>query len=82
MMHLNPLTTLLSISSQWFTVPIGVIMGAHDKFLCIHKKIEAGEFLLCHHSLWLWSESGDRAAVGISIGVILGFDVLVFPVGY
>jgi hypothetical protein len=35
---LNPLSPLLSISRQWFAVPIGVIMGAHDKFLCIHKK--------------------------------------------
>jgi hypothetical protein len=45
-------------------------------------KNKRGEFLLCHHSLWLWWEGDDRMAVGISDGVILGFDVLVFPVGY
>jgi hypothetical protein len=35
--HLNSPHLSPSISSQWFAVPIGVIMGAHDKFLCIHK---------------------------------------------
>jgi hypothetical protein len=38
-------------------------------------------FAVSSFSLVMW-EGVDRMAVGISIGVILGFDVLAFPVGY
>jgi hypothetical protein len=55
-------------------------MGAHDKFLCIHKKWKSQIFVVSSFSLVTW-EGVDRMAVGISIGVILGFDVLALPVG-
>lgn len=75
--HLPP---FLSASSGW-QFPLGLLWAPMTNFYVFIKN-KRGEFLLCHHSLWLWWEGDDRMAVGISDGVILGFDVLVFPVGY
>lgn len=63
----------LSISRHWLAVPIGAIMGAHDKFLCIHKKIKKRRiFVVSSFSLVM-------ARVAASRRLVLGFDVLAQP---
>lgn len=61
--------------------PSGLLWAPMTNFYVFIKN-ERAKILLCHHSLRICGRVTIEWRLGISIGVILGFDVLAFPVGY